>query len=56
MPNHAICVTFDLLAYNRRKAAPSEMWSKKRKIGDFGTSNAHISRTDYQKLKIRKDS
>ena len=56
MPNHAMCVTFDLLAYNRRKAAPSEMWSKKRKIGDFGTTNAHISARAQRKLKIRKDS
>ena len=56
MANPGRCVSFDLLAYNRRKVAPSEMWSKNHKIGDFGTSNVHISRTPEQKLKIQKDS
>jgi hypothetical protein len=51
-----MCVTFDLLTKNRRKAAPSEMWSKKRQIADFGTSNFHISGTAQRKLKIRKES
>ena len=32
------------------------MWSKNRKIGDFGTSNVHISRMAQRKLKIQKDS
>ena len=56
MPNPGICVAFDLLAYTRRKVAPSGIWSKNRKIGDFGTSNRHISGMAERKLKIRKDS
>jgi len=56
MPNPGMCVTFDLLAYYWRKAAPNEMWSKNRKIGDFGTLNFHISGMPERKLKIRKDS